>query len=95
MCKPYESVCRAHHEPARADRSARRAGQRPGSAVGGDANRKPPTHAGAGGRGAAGTDAALVNELVDQLSRMRRAAMKVGQMISMVEFEGRPEDQRR
>ena len=38
--------------------------------------------------------AALVNELVDQLGRMRGAAMKVGQMISMVEFEGLPEDQR-
>ena len=38
--------------------------------------------------------AALVNELVDQLSRMRGAAMKVGQMISMVEFDGLPEDQR-
>ena len=37
--------------------------------------------------------AALVHELVDQLSRMRGAAMKVGQMISMVEFEGLPEDQ--
>ncbi len=39
--------------------------------------------------------AALVNELVDQLSRMRGAAMKVGQMISMVELDGLPEDQRR
>jgi predicted unusual protein kinase regulating ubiquinone biosynthesis (AarF/ABC1/UbiB family) len=38
--------------------------------------------------------AALVNELVDQLSRMRGAAMKVGQMISMIEFDGLPEDQR-
>ncbi len=38
--------------------------------------------------------AALVNELVEQLSRMRGAAMKVGQMISMVEFDGLPEDQR-
>jgi predicted unusual protein kinase regulating ubiquinone biosynthesis (AarF/ABC1/UbiB family) len=38
--------------------------------------------------------AALVNELVDQLARMRGAAMKVGQMISMVEFDGLPEDQR-
>jgi predicted unusual protein kinase regulating ubiquinone biosynthesis (AarF/ABC1/UbiB family) len=37
--------------------------------------------------------AALVNELVDQLGRMRGAAMKVGQMISMVELEGLPEDQ--
>jgi predicted unusual protein kinase regulating ubiquinone biosynthesis (AarF/ABC1/UbiB family) len=39
--------------------------------------------------------AALVNELVDQLSRMRGAAMKVGQMISMVELDGLPEDQQR
>ena len=38
--------------------------------------------------------AALVNELVDQLSRMRGAAMKVGQMISMVDFDGLPEDER-
>ena len=32
--------------------------------------------------------AALINELVDQLGRMRGAAMKVGQMISMVELDG-------
>lgn len=38
--------------------------------------------------------AALVNELVEQLGRMRGAAMKVGQMLSMVEFDGLPEDQR-
>jgi predicted unusual protein kinase regulating ubiquinone biosynthesis (AarF/ABC1/UbiB family) len=38
--------------------------------------------------------AALVGELVDQLGRMRGAAMKVGQIISMVEFDGLPEDQR-
>jgi predicted unusual protein kinase regulating ubiquinone biosynthesis (AarF/ABC1/UbiB family) len=37
--------------------------------------------------------ASLVNELVDQLSRMRGAAMKFGQMISMVDFDGLPEDQ--
>jgi len=37
--------------------------------------------------------AALVHELVDQLSRMRGAAMKVGQMLSMVDFDGLPEDQ--
>jgi predicted unusual protein kinase regulating ubiquinone biosynthesis (AarF/ABC1/UbiB family) len=37
--------------------------------------------------------AALVNELVEQLSRMRGAAMKVGQIISMVDFDGLPEDQ--
>src|SRR6516225_11762645 len=38
--------------------------------------------------------AALVTELVDQLGRMRGAAMKVGQMISMVDFDGLPDDQR-
>ncbi|MGA2011986.1 MAG: AarF/ABC1/UbiB kinase family protein [Solirubrobacteraceae bacterium] len=32
--------------------------------------------------------AALVNQLVDQLGQMRGAAMKVGQMMSMVEFTG-------
>src|SRR3981081_4127567 len=37
--------------------------------------------------------AAIVNELVEQLGRMRGAAMKVGQMISMVEFDGLPEEQ--
>src|SRR5919108_3238410 len=37
--------------------------------------------------------AALVNELVEQLGRMRGAAMKVGQMISMVEFDGLPAEQ--
>jgi predicted unusual protein kinase regulating ubiquinone biosynthesis (AarF/ABC1/UbiB family) len=37
--------------------------------------------------------AALVHELVDQLGRMRGAAMKIGQIISMVDFEGLPEDQ--
>src|SRR4030088_1746886 len=38
--------------------------------------------------------AALVDQLVEQLGQMRGAAMKVGQMISMVEFDGLPEDQR-
>jgi predicted unusual protein kinase regulating ubiquinone biosynthesis (AarF/ABC1/UbiB family) len=38
--------------------------------------------------------AALVHELVDQLGRMRGAAMKVGQMISMVDFDDLPDDQR-
>jgi predicted unusual protein kinase regulating ubiquinone biosynthesis (AarF/ABC1/UbiB family) len=38
--------------------------------------------------------AALVQQLVDQLGQMRGAAMKVGQMISMVEFDGLPEEQR-
>lgn len=37
--------------------------------------------------------AALVGQLVEQLGRMRGAAMKVGQMISMVELDGLPEDQ--
>ncbi len=37
--------------------------------------------------------AALVEELIDQLGRMRGAAMKVGQMISMIELEGLPEEQ--
>jgi predicted unusual protein kinase regulating ubiquinone biosynthesis (AarF/ABC1/UbiB family) len=37
---------------------------------------------------------ALVHELVDQLGRMRGAAMKVGQMLSMVEFDGVAPDQR-
>src|SRR4249920_1286090 len=38
--------------------------------------------------------AALVEQLVDQLGQMRGAAMKVGQMISMVEFGGlEPEQQ--
>src|SRR5262245_61341639 len=38
--------------------------------------------------------AALVGQLVDQLGQMRGAAMKVGQMISMVEFDGLPADER-
>ena len=38
--------------------------------------------------------AALVKQLVEQLGQMRGAAMKVGQMLSMVEFDGLPEDQR-
>src|SRR5271166_6487501 len=38
--------------------------------------------------------AALVKQLVAQLGQMRGAAMKVGQMISMVEFDGLPEDER-
>ncbi len=37
--------------------------------------------------------AALVAQLVDQLAQMRGAAMKVGQMISMVEFDGLGEDE--
>ena len=38
--------------------------------------------------------AALVGELVDQLSKMRGAAMKVGQLLSMIDFEELPEEQR-
>jgi predicted unusual protein kinase regulating ubiquinone biosynthesis (AarF/ABC1/UbiB family) len=38
--------------------------------------------------------AALVGQLVDRLGQMRGAAMKVGQMISMVEFDGLPEEER-
>jgi predicted unusual protein kinase regulating ubiquinone biosynthesis (AarF/ABC1/UbiB family) len=38
--------------------------------------------------------AALVRELVEQLGQMRGAAMKVGQMLSMVELDGLPEEQR-
>jgi predicted unusual protein kinase regulating ubiquinone biosynthesis (AarF/ABC1/UbiB family) len=38
--------------------------------------------------------AALVGELVEQLGRMRGAAMKVGQIISMVELDGLPDEQR-
>jgi predicted unusual protein kinase regulating ubiquinone biosynthesis (AarF/ABC1/UbiB family) len=38
--------------------------------------------------------AALVRQLVDQLGQMRGAAMKVGQMLSMVELDGVEEDQR-
>ncbi len=38
--------------------------------------------------------AALIDELVDQLGRMRGAAMKIGQVISMIEFDGLPDEQR-
>jgi predicted unusual protein kinase regulating ubiquinone biosynthesis (AarF/ABC1/UbiB family) len=38
--------------------------------------------------------AALVQQLVDQLGQMRGAAMKVGQMISMVDLDGLPEEER-
>src|SRR3954466_153143 len=38
--------------------------------------------------------AATVRELVGQLSRMRGAAMKVGQLFSMIELDGLPEAQR-
>lgn len=37
---------------------------------------------------------ATVNELVEQLGRMRGAAMKVGQMLSMIELDGLDEDQK-
>jgi predicted unusual protein kinase regulating ubiquinone biosynthesis (AarF/ABC1/UbiB family) len=38
--------------------------------------------------------AATINEIVDQLGKMRGAAMKVGQVLSMVEFDGLPEGER-
>ena len=38
--------------------------------------------------------AALVNRLVSELGQMRGAAMKVGQVLSMVEFDGLPEEER-
>src|SRR5246500_3475008 len=38
--------------------------------------------------------AALVNQLVEQLGQMRGAAMKVGQGLSMVDFDGLEEEQR-
>ncbi len=38
--------------------------------------------------------AALVNQLVDSLGQMRGAAMKVGQVLSMVDFDGLPEEER-
>src|SRR3954470_10993930 len=38
--------------------------------------------------------AATVRELVEQLGRMRGAAMKVGQLFSMIDLEGLPEEQR-
>ena len=38
--------------------------------------------------------AATVDEIVEQLGRMRGAAMKVGQMLSMVEFDELDEDER-
>src|SRR4029077_6901420 len=38
--------------------------------------------------------AALVRQVVEQLGQMRGAAMKVGQMLSMVEFDDLPEEER-
>src|SRR3984957_3078384 len=38
--------------------------------------------------------AATINEIVDQLGKMRGAAMKVGQVLSMVDFDGLPEGER-
>src|SRR3954464_11136531 len=38
--------------------------------------------------------AALVGELVAQLSRMRGPALKLGQLFSMIEFDALPEEQR-
>jgi hypothetical protein len=37
--------------------------------------------------------AALVQQVVEQLGQMRGAAMKVGQMLSMVEFDGLLEEE--
>src|SRR3954453_21333515 len=37
---------------------------------------------------------ALARELVEQLGQMRGAAMKIGQVLSTVDFSGIPEDQR-
>src|ERR1700728_4416162 len=37
--------------------------------------------------------AALVHQLVDQLGQMRGAAMKVGQVLSMIELDGLAEDE--
>ena len=71
-----------------------RPGHRPGRAVGGHAGRQPGPLAGTRRRGENARTAALVNELVEQLGQMRGAAMKVGQMLSMVEFDGLPEDER-
>jgi predicted unusual protein kinase regulating ubiquinone biosynthesis (AarF/ABC1/UbiB family) len=38
--------------------------------------------------------AALVDQIVEQLGQMRGAAMKVGQMLSMIEFDGLPDGER-
>ena len=38
--------------------------------------------------------AATLHELVDRLSQMRGAAMKVGQMLSLADFDGLPDEQR-
>jgi len=38
--------------------------------------------------------AALVHELVEQLGQMRGAAMKVGQLLSMIEYDGLDQEQR-
>ena len=57
-------------------------------------DREPSTQPGARGGGAAGANRRARRRAVEQLGRMRGAAMKVGQMISMVEFDGLPEDQR-
>src|ERR1700730_15378415 len=61
----------------------------------------PPPEAGqlpngrrAGTARGGGRVTAHVAQLVDQLGQMRGAAMKVGQMLSMVEFDGLPEDER-
>ena len=82
----------APDRPDRADGSSGRAGHRPGFAVGRHADRKPRPLAGASRSRQNERTAALVNQLVDQLGQMRGAAMKVGQVLSMVEFDGLPEE---
>ncbi len=52
---------------------------------------RPLARARRGGR--AGGTAALVDQLVGQLGQMRGAAMKVGQLISLADFDGLPEEQ--
>src|SRR3954466_3397347 len=52
--------------------------------------RSPERAAAARDERTAGTERALV----EQLSRMRGAAMKVGQLFSMIDLEGLPEEQR-
>src|SRR3954471_9881308 len=105
MSRTLRSGCEHHRRrsfggraaPDRADRThrtGRRPGHGSGTALGRDAHGEPGAVA---ERAAAAQDertAKLVGELVDQLGRMRGAAMKVGQLLSMIEFDELPEDQR-
>ena len=85
----------AADRPARADRARRRARDRAGPALGGDAHGQPGALAGAGRRRRARADRPRSSASSSSSSgQMRGAAMKVGQLISMVEFDGLPEDQR-